>query len=351
MIRKKWTPYAALYELTLRCNMRCIHCGSSAGDARTQELTTEDWNNITKQLADLNCKEITLLGGEPFLNTDWFSIAKTITSYGMKVTIVSNGLCMNNETISKLKALEPYAVAISIDGGVPETHDYIRQRPGSFDICMNTLLKLTNANLPTTVVTTLNKKNVNELSLLRALLLNKGIAWQLQIASPMGRFPKELVLSKEDFYASALFIATTRRKYSMKEMPIIGAHCFGYNSQVLPNINLLPFWRGCQAGVALLGIQSDGGVKGCLSLPEEFIEGNIKNTTLCEIWNKPTAFLYNRKFSTKDLTNDCQSCSFGKTCKGGCLSISTAATGKRHGDPYCLKAIEKNLPYRREENA
>jgi radical SAM protein with 4Fe4S-binding SPASM domain len=199
------------------------------------------------------------------------------------------------------------------------------------------------ANLPITVVTTLNKRNVNELPLLRDLLVNKGIAWQLQVASPMGRFPKELVLSKEDFYAAALFIATTRKKYNMKEMPIMGAHCFGYNSQILPNINLLPFWRGCQAGIALLGIQSVGAVQGCLALPDEFIEGNIKRSRLSEIWNSPAAFSYNRNFKRDGLTNDCRGCSYGKLCKGGCLSISTAMTGKLHGDPYCLHFIEQSL--------
>jgi radical SAM protein with 4Fe4S-binding SPASM domain len=343
MIRKKWTPFTVLYELTLRCNMRCVHCGSTAGESRTQELSTAEWNNVTKQLADLNCREISLLGGEPFLNPDWFTIAQTITSYDMKITIVTNGLCMNNEIISKLKRLQPYAIVISIDGGTSETHDYLRQQTGSFDACMNVLAKLNDANLPITVITTLNKKNVYELPLLRTLLLNKGIAWQLQIAVPVGRFPKELMLSKEEFYASALFIATTRQKYSMKEMPIIGAHCFGYNSEMLPNINLVPFWRGCQAGMTIFGIQSDGAVKGCLSLPKQFIEGNVKNTSLCDIWNSPTAFSYNRRFSLKDLTNDCQTCTFGKTCRGGCLSISTAVTDKPHGDPYCLKMIEENL--------
>jgi len=343
MVRQKRIPYSALFELTLRCNMRCIHCGSSAGKSRTKELTVGQWKAIIQELLEMGCNEITLIGGEPFLHRKWFDIARTIQHHEMSVSIISNGFCINEEIISKLTQLNPYGIAISIDGGIPETHDWIRQRPGSFHSCMQVLTQLKNANLPTSVITTLNKKNILELPLLRSILLNKGIAWQLQMASPIGRFPKELVISKEEFYAAALFIATTRQKYSMKELPIIGAHCFGYNSRILPNITFLPLWKGCQAGVTALGIQSDGGIKGCLSLPDEFIEGNIKNTSLYDIWNKSTAFLYNRRFSTKDLTNDCQSCSFGKICKGGCLSISTAATGKRHGDPYCLQTIEKNL--------
>lgn len=324
--------------------MQCIHCGSSAGHSRDNELRTSEWNRLTKRLSEMNCKEITILGGEPFLHPDWFEIAQTIKDYGMRIIIVSNGLIINDAIISQLQKIEPYAIAISIDGGTPETHDTIRQRSGSFQFCMKALQHLQSTNLPSSVITTVNKKNLSELSLLRSHLLNKGCAWQLQLATPLGRFPKELALTQEEFYAAALFIATTRKIYSIKELPIIGAHCFGYNSRFLPNINLLPIWKGCQAGLSVLGVQSDGGVKGCLSLPKKFIEGNIRKNDIFDIWNNPNNFVYNRNFdATTDLNGDCINCRFGKKCKGGCLSVSTALTGKNHGDPYCLSCIEKNF--------
>jgi len=291
----------------------------------------------------MNCKDIALIGGEPFLNRHWFNIAKKIKDFTMKVSMVTNGWCVNEEIISRLRSLEPYAIAISIDGGSSILHDYIRQQQGSFERCLQTLDRLTSANIPTTVVTTLNKKNIHDLPLLRTLFLNKGIAWQLQLATPIGRFPRELALSKDEFYAAALFIASTRKKYSIKELPIIGAHCFGYNSRVLPNITLIPIWRGCQAGISLIGIQSDGGVKGCLSVPDDLVEGNVKTSRLVDIWNNDNSFSYNRNFSTKNLTNDCLECPYGKKCKGGCLSVSIAMSRKRHGDPYCLNAIEKHF--------
>ena len=93
-----------------------------------------------------------------------------------------------------------------------------------------------------------------------------------------------------------MFIAASREKYSIKELPIVGAHSFGYNSKVLPNINIIPCWKGCQAGISAVGIQSNGGVKGCLSLPEEFIEGNIREKNLEEIWNDSSFCSYNREF-------------------------------------------------------
>lgn len=346
MLRKTLVPTLAMYELTLQCNMQCLHCGSSAGKPRRTELTTKEWNTITRELATLNCKQIALLGGEPFLRKDWFEIAKTIRETDIEVSFMSNGLCINEDVVTKLHRLEPYTIVVSIDGGTAKTHDYIRQRNGSFVQCMKAIDMLRDANIPTTVITTLNKKNLQELPLLRSRLTNRGIVWQLQLGTPIGRFPKELVLSKEEFYAAALFIATTREKYGIKELPIVGAHCFGYFSKVLPNINLLPLWNGCQAGITVVSIQSDGGVIGCLSLPEKFIEGNIRETRLSDIWNNHDSFFYNRCFTLDDLTNECRGCQYGRTCKGGCLSVSVGTTDQRHGDPYCLQLIEKSFPAR-----
>ncbi len=341
MIRKKYAPYSALFELTLRCNMRCIHCGSSAGDQRTKELSTEEWMQVVNELADMGCKFVTLLGGEPFLRRDWFDISKEIISRGMKLTIISNGLLINEDTISKLKELGPHTIAISLDGGSADTHDYIRQVKGSFEKAKKTISMLRDANINTTAITTLSKINFKDLPLIREFLANKNIAWQIQIASIVGRFPKEQMLSKEEFYSAGLFVASSREKYNFNELSIMGAHCFGYHSKVLPNINVAP-WKGCPAGLYTIGIQSNGGVKGCLSLSDEFIEGNIRDSSILQIWDNPSFASYNRKFKKEDLNGDCVGCKYGKTCKGGCLSVSTSVTGKSHADPYCFRLIEQS---------
>ena len=150
------------------------------------------------------------------------------------------------------------------------------------------------------------------------------------------------MLSKKEFYSAALFIAAMKKKYSIKELPILGAHNFGYHSQVLPNLMLLP-WIGCQAGLTALGIQSNGGVKGCLSLPDKFIEGNIRQISLIDMWNDPDLFKYNRKFKVNDLENKCKICRYCKRCRGGCITVSAALTGENHCNPYCLNAIEERF--------
>jgi radical SAM protein with 4Fe4S-binding SPASM domain len=344
MFGRKYIPRSTLFELTLRCNMRCLHCGSSAGTKRIKELSTEEWIRVTRELSDMGGNYITLLGGEPFLRSDWFEISKAINDYGLNLTIISNGLLINEEMISKLRTLDLYSMAISLDGGTSESHDKIRQIKGSFKQCKKVLSMLKDAGINTSVVTTLNKINFEDLPSMRDFLLDKGIAWQVQIAVPIGRFPKSMMLSEKEFYSAALFIATTRKNYGLKRLPVMGAHCFGYNSSYLSNVNIIPFWKGCQAGVSLLGIQSDGGVKGCLSLPDEFIEGNIREKSLSEIWNGPNFCSYNRDFKIQDLGNYCKDCKYGKSCKGGCMSVSTSVTGEKHNDPYCFRLIEES-PY------
>lgn len=317
-----------------------MHCGSSAGREREKELTTKEALNLCKDLAELGANLITLMGGEPFLRRDWNEIANEIKDYGMKLTIISNGFLINEGLVSKLKKLEPYAVAISIDG--KQTHDEIRGVKNSFNRCINAINLLREEDIPTTVITTVHKKNLHELKDIKDIIIGKEIAWQIQMATPIGRFKKQFLLSKEEFYSVALFIAMLRKKYSLKQLPVFGAHNFGYFSKILPNIMLFP-WKGCQAGISTIGITSNGNIKGCLSLPDDYIEGNIRNKSIFEIWEDENAFSYNRKFTMEDLGGKCRNCRFGKKCKGGCMTVSTTLTGKPHADPYCLHLIEKEL--------
>ena len=340
---KKYVPYQVVWETTLRCNLKCIHCGSSAGKKRLNELTTTEGIKLIRDLYELDAQEICFMGGEPFLRKDWYDLGKEVRDLGMKFMVISNGFIVNENIISKLAKLEPYAVSTSLDGGTAETHDHIRGVKGSFKKVMNYISLSKMADLPTTVITTVSKINYKELPIIRDFLLNKSIAWQIQVCAPEGRFAKKLTLSKEEYYIISAFIASMQKIYSKKELPVIGAHCFGYRSHFVPCLGLYPEFNGCQAGITILSIKSNGDVIGCLSTPKEYIEGNIREKSIVDIWNDPNAFAYNRKFKKEDLGENCRDCKYGGSCKGGCMGMSTSWTGKPHNDPYCYYAIENNL--------
>jgi radical SAM protein with 4Fe4S-binding SPASM domain len=341
MFFKKYKPLNIVWETTLKCNMNCIHCGSSAGTKRNKELTTKEAIKVLDDLRKLGTNLVTMMGGEPFLRKDWEIIAKHIKDIGMELTIITNGYLIDEKIISKLRKLDPYTIGISIDGGKKETHDSIRRVKGSFEKCKKSLDLLEKANIRKSVITTVHKKNFKELPKLRDQLLNKNLAWQIQMAVPLGRFPKELMLSKEEFYSVALFISSTKKKYKTKELAVIGAHNFGYFSKVIPNVMLFP-WLGCQAGITTVGLTSDGKVKGCMSLPDTYIQGDVRKEDISKIWKAPKFASYNRNFKKTDLKGECKNCKLGKKCKGGCIAVSNSLNRIEHYNPYCLKLIERN---------
>ena len=91
---------------------------------------------------------------------------------------------------------------------------------------------------------------------------------------------------------------------------------------------------GCQAGISVLGIQSNGNIKGCLTLPDGFIEGNIRTQSLKTILEK-------LRLKQKQLRGYCIDCDLAKICQGGCLG--TAFALKEFDEPYCLRAIENEF--------
>ncbi|MBR1741619.1 MAG: SPASM domain-containing protein [Lachnospiraceae bacterium] len=87
-----------------------------------------------------------------------------------------------------------------------------------------------------------------------------------------------------------------------------------------------------------IGIDSIGNVRGCEAMYDDyFIEGNVRTSTLKEIWESPDSFRYNRGFKTELLTGKCRKCTYGRVCAGGCRSYNYFAHGKLYESPFCVR--------------
>lgn len=343
--KTEYIPWQVVWETTLRCNLNCLHCGSQAGKDRSNELSTAEGKKLINDLAKIGAKEFCFMGGEPFLRKDWYELAKEVKDLGMKFLIISNGFNFDEDKLNKLISLDPYAVSTSLDGGTAKTHDYIRGRESSFDRVMNYIKLSKDAGLPTTAITTVSKLNFHELPLIKDLFLDRFIAWQIQIATPHGRFEKKYALSKQEFYAVGEYIAHLQKKFDKKRLPVIGAHCLGYHSERISCLGLYPEFEGCQAGKTILSIRSDGDVTGCLATQEKYIEGNVRKRSIADIWNDPNAFSYNRKWTKELLGKNCKDCKHGEVCKGGCMGMSIGFTGEPFNTDYCFYKIEKEKTF------
>lgn len=337
-----YSPQRVVWEITYKCNINCIHCGSDCANLeKSYQLTTKECLNVINQLSKLGCKSIVLSGGEPFMRKDWAVIASAIMNQGMLVSFISNGYLLNEENVKILGALKPNAVGISIDAADWYLHDYIRGINGIFDRVINAIHLLHANNLVPSVVTTVHKLNFEQLPKIRELLVkNKVKYWQIQYGNLIGRMTRDFMITEAQFYETGKFIAETRNKYGKYFAGINGADGMGYYGDLGKHLH--PNWRGCHAGICALGIESDGNIKGCLSLQlEGFTEGNIRDKSLIEIWNDPESFKYNRQFDLDLLSGYCKECLYSALCKAGCLKSATSLSGGGRCNPLCFYKLEK----------
>lgn len=327
-------PYQVVWELTLRCNMRCSHCGSIAGKIRPNELTTSQAKKVIHQLDELGTESIVFMGGEVFLRKDWFELAKEVNKTNIDLLMISNGYQISQDTIDKLSKLKIVNFGVSIDGGTAKTHDSIRRRPGSFDQCFSFINELNNHNITTNAITSVLKNNIEELHKLRNLLKGKVPYWQLQVGCPVGRLGDSSMISLQQYYQLGEFIQESQ-DFCRFGYYIFGADNCGYFSGKLYNNG----WKGCQAGKRVIGIRSNGDILSCLSInSDSYIEGNVKEKSLVDIWNNPNFAKFNKDIN---FGSNCSSCFHKVDCGGGCSSMSVALTGIPHNNPYCYHLIEK----------
>lgn len=341
----KYYPRYCVWEITLACNMRCLHCGSAAtGVKREEELSTEQALQLADQLGELGTERLTLSGGELFLRNDWHLIAERLKKHGVQVSLITNGYLIK-ENIDKIQKLLPLdAVGISLDG-IEKTHNYIRHIPDSFQKAVENFKLLKKMGAKTSAITSVSKININELEQIHEILKELKIdAWQLQMVFLGGRMRErpEDCPTPEDMKKVAEFIAKARKTSPILVYP---ADCIGYYTGLEKQIRHSP-WQGCYAGLLVVGIEANGNIKGCLSLAPEiqkdnpFVEGNIKEKSLKEIWNKRDGYAYNRKFSLRKVKGLCRKCQYLKYCRCGCTSTAYFFSGTTYKNNYCIYQLD-----------
>lgn len=334
----KYKLTRCVWEITLACCFSCRYCGSRAGRARENELTTDECLRVADELAAIGCKRVSLIGGEVFMRRDWDIIVRRLTDNGIAVNIITNGFIFNNNILKILTDTGIESVSVSIDGPM-EIHDKYRQ-PGSFDRAVNAVSELTMAGIPTSIITTLHSENAGKLEEMIGIINNFDIfAWQLQACSPMGNASDGNLDHRFDFLSVMNFVD----KYADTVQFMMGiADNIGYftesEGRLRGNRSGKAYFKGCLAGISAAGIDSVGNVRGCESMYDEhFIEGNLRSQSLKSIWEDPDNFSYNRKFSKELLTGKCADCSLGEYCAGGCRSYNYFVHGKIHESPYCAR--------------
>ncbi|AKB85631.1 12,18-didecarboxysiroheme deacetylase [Methanococcoides methylutens] len=351
-----------VWNVTRRCNLRCVHCYAQSKDIDYKdELTTEQGKELINDLAEFGSPVVLFSGGEPLMRKDLPELAEYAISKGLRAVISTNGTLIDEEMAKTLKKIGLSYVGISIDG-VRETNDKFRGMKGAFDAAMAGLRNCQREGIKVGLRFTINKQNVADIPAIFDMLEEENIPricfYHLVYA---GRGTKIIDddLSLEDSRKTVDLIMDRTKQLHDKGLPVevltVDNHCDGpYIYMRLAEENperadevyeLLQMNRGNSTGIGFGCVSWDGSVH-----PDQFWRhytfGNVKERKFSEIWtdldDELMSGLKDRKPLIKENADRCAKCKWFDVCNGNFRVRAEAVYGNVWADdPACYLTKEE----------
>ena len=328
IIKTSEYPFSVGWAITNKCNLRCKHCNMNSGKELENELTEKECYSIIDELSENNIQKIGFFGGEPLVREDFFKIAGYAVKKGIFVNFTTNALLIDDNMI-KNELYKFELIRVSLDGPNPETHEYIRNLPGSFNKTIENIKKMTENGINVGVVTCISRKNVDYIEEMIDLLEKLKVkSWFIPILAPAGRGNnlKDQVLEPKEVKNLLIKIEQLTKKTNFSinlDLP--------YSVLLKEKNNKIN--ASCPAAITELVIFANGDISPCCEIP--IMGGNIRKNTIKDIWNNSKVFIEFRNRSL--LKGKCKDCEFKNNC-GGCRANAYIKYGDYlEGDDICWK--------------
>ena len=304
-------------ELTLQCNARCFHCGSSCDPNAPQGLAPEQYLAVledVKENFDLSRMMLCITGGEPLLYKDFFPLMQEAHRMGFSWGMTSNATFITRDVARKLREAGMGTISVSIDG-LPETHDRLRGLPGGWKRAMQGIQNLIDEGgfRAIQVTTVLNHQNMQELDRLYEIFEKVDLdSWRVVGLEPIGRAKEhpDLMLTPEDQRRMFDFIREKREA----DIPVqYGcSHFLGLDYER----EVRDWYFFCNAGVYTASIMANGDIGACLDIERrpETVQGSVLREKFSDVWRNRFE-LFRKPLST--LNRTCAECPEEKWCGGG----------------------------------
>lgn len=348
-----------VWNITKRCNLKCIHCYSnSENKIYPGELTTIEAKLFIKDLADFGVPVLLFSGGEPLLRDDIFELGKLADKLGLRTVISTNGTLITKEIVKKIKAANFSYVGVSLDG-LELSNDKFRGSKGAFKLTLSGIHNLLDEKAcpPRRVKVglrfTLNKYNYPDLENILDLAVKEKITrvciYHL-VYSGRGSKLKEADLSLKESRAAVDLIFKKAEDFFEQGLDIdiltVDNHSDGvylylklkekdpqYASKVL---GLLRYNGGNSSGVGIGGVDNLGFVHAD-QFWGHYSFGNVQEKPFSQIWTDLSDDLMKGlKERKKLLKGRCAACQYLDICNGNFRVRAEAVYGDVWApDPAC----------------
>jgi radical SAM protein with 4Fe4S-binding SPASM domain len=299
---------------------------------------------------------VVLIGGEAYLHDGFLAIVAALRAAGITVALTTGGGGITAQLARDMAAAGMARVSVSIDG-LETRHDAMRAKRGSFAQATVALGHLAAAGIDSAANTNLNRSNQGDLEGLYDHLRACGVrSWQIQLTAPIGRAADhpEMLVQPYDLLDLLPRIDRLKQRGWREGLLIMPGNNLGFfGPEELRLRSQRPddgdSFGGCQAGRYVMGIESDGAVKGCPSLPTTaYVGGKLgRGMSLRAIWDEAPALQIRR--GEVALWGECARCEYAEVCRGGCTFTAHAFFGRAGNNPYChYRALKLRRQGRRE---
>lgn len=343
----EFSPKWIAWEITRRCNLRCVHCRSSSEmEAEGHpDFPTSEAFRVIDDIVSYAKPVVVLSGGEPLVRKDVFEIARYGTDKGLRMCLATNGTLVNDETCENIKASGIRIVSLSLDGSEEGVHDDFRSQKGAFAGTINAARLFKKHGIEFIVNSSFTRRNQEEIPKVYRLAKELGAtAWYMFMIVPTGRGEEIMneLISKEE-YEEILdwHYQMEKDEDTMLVRPTCAPHYYRVVLQQSKKEGekfkkrTLKFStggsKGCIAGQLICLIDVDGNVLPCSYFPKP--AGNVRESSFKEIWEGSTLFKDLRDF--KKYKGKCGSCEYVNVC-GGCRARAYSVYGDYlEEEPFC----------------
>jgi 12,18-didecarboxysiroheme deacetylase len=342
-----------VWNVTRRCNLKCVHCYAQAKDISfNNELTTGEGKRLIDDLAGFGAPVLLFSGGEPMVRPDLAELAGYAVQKGMRAVISTNGTLITREKARILKEIGLSYVGISLDG-MEAVNDRFRGVRGAYAKALEGIRNCQEAGIKVGLRFTINKANVAEIpkifNLLEEMQIPRICFYHLVYAGRGSKLIQDDLSHAETRAAVDLIIDRTKDLHDRgkpKEVLTVDNHADGpylylrlrrENPERAKGVlELLKMNEGNNSGRGIGCVSWDGEVYAD-QFWRHYSFGNVRQRPFSTIWTDTSEPLLGKlKEKKRHVKGRCAPCRWLDICGGNFRVRAEAVSGDVWApDPAC----------------